>query len=178
MWIDEMYNSKGLRTVKGLRKGVWSILSLCLVLTSFTAQSEVLITTSQTVDSNDTSLHNQDIVVDGATLTINGTHSFNSLQLKNGAVLTHSTASSDKLAITVTDLLSIDDTSAIDLAGRGQGFLAGTQYYAGGSYGGRGGFHGNYVSASEYGNYAEPAELGSGGRDGNTGTYRGGGAIK
>src|SRR5690606_33471286 len=80
--------------------------------------------------------------------------------------------------ITVTDLLSIDDTSAIDLAGRGQGFLAGTQYYAGGSYGGRGGFHGNYVSASEYGNYAEPAELGSGGRDGNTGTYRGGGAIK
>ena len=47
-------------------------------------------TTAVTISESDTTYDGQDIVVNGATLTVNGAHSFASLLLTNGAVLTHS----------------------------------------------------------------------------------------
>jgi hypothetical protein len=47
-------------------------------------------TTNALITEADTSLDGQDMVVSGATLTVDGRHYFNSLLLTNGAVLTHS----------------------------------------------------------------------------------------
>jgi hypothetical protein len=50
-------------------------------------------TNAVTISETNTTYDGQDIVVNGATVTINGTHRFNSLLLTNNAVLTHSVAS-------------------------------------------------------------------------------------
>ena len=55
----------------------------------------------------DNSFDGQDIVVSGATLTVDGRHSFNSLLLTNGAVLTHlscTTTNTHKLDLAVPNL--------------------------------------------------------------------------
>jgi hypothetical protein len=50
----------------------------------------VTFTNAATISETDTNYDGQDIVVDGATVTIDGPHSFNSVRLANNAVLTHS----------------------------------------------------------------------------------------
>ena len=50
-------------------------------------------TTPITIHEGDATYDGLDIVVDGTTVTINGPHTFNSLLLTNGAVLTHSACS-------------------------------------------------------------------------------------
>ena len=50
----------------------------------------VTFTSNVTIAEGDTTYDGQDIIVDGATPTINGTHGYTSLSLINGAVLTHS----------------------------------------------------------------------------------------
>lgn len=87
---------------------------------------------------------------------------FASLELMNGAVLTHAVEATSKLELTVSGVVSVDATSSIDLSSRGQSALAGVTSYAGGSYGGRGGFYGDNESAAEYGSYLTPFEHGSG----------------
>ena len=47
-------------------------------------------TSNVTIAEGDTTYDGQDIIVDGATATINGTHGFASLSLINSAVMTHS----------------------------------------------------------------------------------------
>ena len=47
-------------------------------------------TTPVTISESDTTYDGQDIVVNGATLTVNGAHRFASLLLTTGTVLTHS----------------------------------------------------------------------------------------
>jgi hypothetical protein len=63
-------------------------------------------TTNALITEADTSFDGQDIVVSGATLTVDGRHSFNSLLLTNGAVLTHSPCTATvahKLDLVVTN---------------------------------------------------------------------------
>jgi len=62
-------------------------------------------TNNLTITESNTSFDGQDIVIDGATLTVDGRHSFNSLLLTNGAVLTHSpcaATTTHKLDLVVT----------------------------------------------------------------------------
>ena len=64
----------------------------------------VTFTSNVTISEGDTTYDGQDIIMDGATATINGAHSFTSLSLINGAVLTHSpctAAATHKLEIEV-----------------------------------------------------------------------------
>ena len=59
-------------------------------------------------------------------MTIDGAHSFNSIQLINGAVLTEDAGTATQmhtLDLTVTQQVIVDSTSRIDVTG--QGYLAG-----------------------------------------------------
>ncbi len=88
----------------GARKG-WLILVFlaCFAVSSVAAT----FTANFTISETDTTYDGQDIVIDGPiTITINGPHTFNSLLLTNGAVLTHSTCTvteTDKLDSTVSN---------------------------------------------------------------------------
>ena len=82
----------------------WFVASfVCFVVASAPAAN---FTSNTTISEANTSYDGQDIVIDGSiTVTIDGSHAFNSLLLTNGAVLTHSpcTASAThKLDLTVT----------------------------------------------------------------------------
>ena len=115
------------------------------------------------------------LVIYGGTATINGTHSFQSVEILGGATVTHSSTTSTteyRLAWTIAGGLWIDSSSKIDVSTRG--YLPGRTYGdttagaatdgGGGSYGGLGGGSSNQV----YGDYRDPDELGSGGGSGTT----------
>jgi len=139
------------------------------------AGAETVFTTNTLIDAGNTAYDGQDIVVINCTLTVNGPHSFNSLQVVNNAVVTHqaTTASQEySLLLTVASNLIVDATSKIDVSGRGylQGRTLGNTtvgaatLVAGGSYGGLGGFGWNGSTTNAvYGDYQNPNELGSGG---------------
>jgi large repetitive protein len=129
------------------------------------------------------SFDDQNLRIDGATVTLVGSHSFRNVELVNGAVLTHrETTQTEAYGIEVSAwTLSVDATSRIDVVARGHlggnraglgetahtsGFAAGAQNGSGGSYGGLGGdYAGNGPSVPNpvYGNLVNPVDLGSGG---------------
>ncbi len=83
----------------------------------------ITINLDTTITSSDFSNDNQDITIDGAILTIDGTHTFLDIQLINGATLTH-TQNTSGLDLTMNSL-SIDATSKIDLTGKGRNPVTG-----------------------------------------------------
>ncbi len=120
------------------------------------------------------------IVVSGATLTIDGTHRFNSLLLTDGAVLKHSpctAASTFKLDLVVTNEIVVSTGTQIDVSGRG--YVAGRTKgnatngaatgQSGGSYGGLGGPRAGGSPNAAYGNHAAPDDWGSGSAVGGSG---------
>jgi hypothetical protein len=70
--------------------------SLCSVLCPLSSAHAATFTTNALISEANTAFDGQDIVVSGATLTVDGRHYFNSLLLTNGAVLTHSPSSDSK----------------------------------------------------------------------------------
>jgi len=138
------------------------------------------LTTSTTIAATDTSYDNQNIRVQGATLTVTGTHSFQNVDLLNGATLTHdatSTTVENSMDLTVWSL-AVDSASAITADGLGYlggfrgannacsgltvGNVAGSTYRSAGSYGGLGAqLEG--TPNPVYGSVTAPAALGSGG---------------
>ncbi len=150
---------------------LWSWAGL---LAPWGAGAAVSIFTSNTVITN-SSYDGQDIVISGCTVTANGSHNFNSLQVTNGGVLTHSATTTDQeysLQITLTSTLVVDVTSAIDVSGKGYlpGYTLGNTAQgtnvgsvAGGSYGGLGSAQ-SLKATDVYGDYRNPNELGSGGK--------------
>ncbi|MCF6288626.1 MAG: hypothetical protein L3J53_05240 [Proteobacteria bacterium] len=64
-------------------------IGIILMIAAFPSLA-VTINTDTTITASDVSYDNQDIIVDAATLTIDGSHTFLDFQLINGAVLTHS----------------------------------------------------------------------------------------
>jgi hypothetical protein len=141
-------------------------------------QATTIFTINTVIHEGDTTYDGQDIAVDGATVTIDGPHSFNSVQLVNGAVLTHSantTTQTHELNLTVNHQVIVDATSAIDVTGKGYqaGYTAGNTKVggatssSGGSYGGLGGAgsngpQGTGVPNEVYGDYSDPDEPGAG----------------
>lgn len=131
----------------------------------------------------DSTYDGQNVRIDGAAVTMSGTHSFQNMELLNGAVLTHPETTLDtEYALEFTCWsLSIDTASRIDVNARGYlgglregngdrgrtlGNAEGSTRYSGGSYGGVGGSVSGGVPNDLYGNLTAPAELGSGGAAG------------
>jgi hypothetical protein len=91
------------------------------IVTVTQPSSEVLITEDTIMDADDLG-PNDDLVVDGATLTLIGDGAINSLRLVNGAKLTHPPATETtayRLKLTVSGSVEIDDSSSIDVSGCG-----------------------------------------------------------
>ncbi len=138
----------------------------------------------------------QNIRIDGATVTIVGAHAFRNVEIVNGGKLTH--RKTDLVDEFELDLdvwtLTVDMTSSVDVSGLGYlggkatsesgqtlGNVPGSTSQTGGSYGGLGG---DGVSGSGgtpnpvYGDLTNPMELGSGGgASGGTDGGDGGGLL-
>ncbi|KKM74580.1 hypothetical protein LCGC14_1398890, partial [marine sediment metagenome] len=112
-----------------------------------------------------------DLVIDGNTVTLDGTHNFNSIKIINGGVLTH-TANSGGLILKVQNDLDIDATSKIDVSGKGYSGGAGPGSgvsdinwgNGGGGYGSNGGGGSSGVGGGQtYGDEKAPTYMGSSG---------------
>ncbi|MCL5097556.1 MAG: hypothetical protein M1608_08520 [Candidatus Omnitrophica bacterium] len=112
-----------------------------------------------------------------------------SLQVANGAVLTHQVTTPTReysLRLTIASNLLVDASSRIDVSGRGYlgnyaignvrtGGATGT---SGGSYGGLGFSSGGGTANAVYGDYRNPDELGSGGAGDKARAGAGGGLVR
>ena len=77
--------------------------------------AEIIISQSKTIASTDTSYDNQSIIVKGCTLTVEGTHQFQSISLINNATSypsANSTSQAYTVDVTVTNNLSIESGQA------------------------------------------------------------------
>ena len=149
-------------------------------------------TTNTLIASDDHTYDGNNIIIDGCTLTVNGEHLFNNLQIINGGILTHSAAPSgdpnNRLDLIIMQDLTVDSNSMISAEGKGysaaQGPEPGTSNAysngGGGGHGGRGGSRGSIAGGSIYGLLTHPEELGSGGGYGRSSTAggTGGGVIE
>ncbi|MCY2954352.1 MAG: PKD domain-containing protein [Planctomycetota bacterium] len=86
--------------------------------------ADVVLTSPTTIAADDTAFDGESLCVRGATVTIDGVHTFSSLHLLEGAVLTHSLGASMSLHITGEAVISA--SSAISASGRGAGTPAAT----------------------------------------------------
>jgi hypothetical protein len=84
-------------------------------------QASTIFTKDTVIHEGDTTYDSQDIAVAGGIVTIDGPHSFNSVQLIDGAVLTHSATTATqthKLDLTVSEQVIVDATSEIDVTSK------------------------------------------------------------
>jgi hypothetical protein len=142
--------------------------------------ANVFFTSSTTIGEGDTTYEGKDLLIDGATVAIDGPHAFDSVQLVDGAVLTQSAdtaTTSHELNLTVTEQVIVDGTSRIDVSGKGR--LSGGEG-TGGSYGGLGGSGGGGGGTVNpvYGDYADPDQPGSGAFDLSNAQAAGGGLVR
>ncbi len=66
------------------------LLCLLCLFAAIPQLSAATFTNNITITETNTTYEGQDIVISGATVTIDGPHSFNSIRLTNNAALTHS----------------------------------------------------------------------------------------
>ena len=126
----------------------------------------------------------RDLVVDGATVTIDGAHAYNSLWLIGGGVVTHSPSDAAGLSLTIADSALIEAGSSISADGKGAdpaGVGGSGEGGGGGGHGGAGGAGAGTSGGAVHGALLEPTDLGSPGgidplRPGDGGA--GGGAIR
>jgi hypothetical protein len=106
----------------------------------------VTLTEDTRLTADDRTLDGQEIIVDHATLTVAGAHTFAGLELRNGAVLTHESADSGQaeraVRLTVTGHVTVDATSRIDVTGKGYARADAPGAGRKGNYAGGGGGHG------------------------------------
>src|SRR5690606_493727 len=126
---------------------------------------------------------NNALVVDGITLSLAQDHTFASIHIKNGGVLTTPVATEtfkNGIAIEATTII-VDEGSRIDVSAKGHVGESGTGIYTGGSYGGRGGNYGRELSGPGPGDYETSDDAGYGGRNSDIngrGSVRAGGENK
>ncbi|MBI3626662.1 hypothetical protein HY224_01285, partial [Candidatus Uhrbacteria bacterium] len=141
---------------------------------------------------NNATYDNQDIVCRGnLKLTINGTHTFNSVNLRNGCVLDQSATTISALNITDITAANFSVDAFSGLSGDGTGYPAGytgdvlnsgvpiangsyVSNSTGGSHGGMGGAIGNGMPGPLFDDFSKPVYPGAGGQQGTPG----GGAFK
>ena len=134
--------------------------------------AEVEISEPLVISEDNDTYDNQDVVIDGVEVVLDGYHEFLSLSLINGAVLTHSVE--NRIDIKVDGAVYIDSESMIDVGAKG--LLPGEDVVCcvAGSHGGRGGSYPNaqydeelgvYIPSEtslSYGRYDMPDSLGEG----------------
>lgn len=173
----------------------WLALTLGFALgggAALIGRGAVTIDTNTAVLAGDGSLEGQEVVVDAATLTLGGAHTFASLQLINGAVLTHEPATAGQpdraIRLTVTGNVTVDAGSLIDVTGKGYAEATSPGAGALGSYAGGGGGHGGHGHRSAgspaggggraFGSVAAPDEWGGpGGNSTSTSAFVPGGGL-
>jgi hypothetical protein len=162
-------------------------------------EAQVTLPAGVVITASNTTYDNLDIVVDGSvtgTATIDGKHSFKSLTVQNGGVVTHDSQSSANFAggmnLTIAGNCTITVGSSINATGRGWAGGASGQRAHGsgagksdtsGSWPGGGGAYGGealYTPVASGGAVYDdltlktPTDLGSGGGSGYAGSYAGG----
>jgi hypothetical protein len=148
-----------------------TFLIACLVIPAVWAGDPIVIDEDTYIGPDDTSLHGESVIVDGAELTIDGTHSIESMEIINGGVLTHS-VESDQPPHLILNSMFIDEDSAIDVTGKGQDQPSAMLDTVGASHGGWGAVISDQTTNLPYGSLREPVDLGTGAHHG-----RGGGAL-
>ena len=130
------------------------------------------------IESEDRRFAGQDVIIDGCTLTIDGEHTFNSLQIVHGGAITHSQRFTPALHLIIENDAFIDAGSMIDASGKGYGPEAGpgkgntgVHHGAGAGHGGSGGQSDNNnnngaLGGSVYEAPEQPSIFGSGGGNG------------
>ena len=170
----------------------WALVLLFVLGLAVTPGVAETFTSDTLIGAGNTTYDGDDIIVDGCTLTVNGAHSFASLQVIGGGVVTHSANGSIPMYgidLTITNDVNVYVGSRIDATGRGysssNGPGAGTDWYhaSGAGHGGEGGRASSWViyGGGVYGSIVEPTALGSGGgRDDDDGKLggAGGGLIR
>ena len=209
-WLPEFDQADGISTTGGTGSYTWTLTNLSdtpnakvrirafddVNYTGWTESGRFtidnttpfIVTSPLTINEGDTSYDGRRIIVDGTTLTINGTHIFTSLEIINGGLLTHSSTTSTNeyhLDLNILTTLGIDASSRINASSLGYlpGYSLGNTTsgaaggQSGGSYGGYGYSYSNTYSGNRnevYGDFRNPNELGSGAARGG----RGGGLIR
>lgn len=133
-------------------------------------------TTDTLISTSNNTYEDHDIVVTGCTLSVNGPHVFHSLQLINGAVLTHSAApemAAYALNLTIATEMAVDASSRVDVVGKGfpKNTGPGTMDISnsggsgGAGHGGEGGYGSNisgWKGGHAYDSITAPMDMGSG----------------
>ena len=159
------------------------------------AQAPIIITAATSINAANTTYENQDIIVRGATVTIDGTHTFRSMVIENNGVVTCSAMTEPNfvngLRFNITNDLTVLAGGKINVSflghGNGSGPGAGQSNPNSGTGASFGGFGTGGVADTPYGDIRLPADAPSGqnfgsggglrtGQSGNGG--RGGGCIK
>ncbi len=145
------------------------------------------ITTDTSITASDESYEGKQIIVDGAVLTVNGSHNFYSLKLINSSVLTHpvdakTATGADGIDLTANHM-EIDPSSSIKLDNKGGLPTDDVGSDSSGSYGGLAGTAEGRTTNTTYGDYKAPQHFGTGGRfnsepNESSNNRRGGGSIK
>src|SRR5262245_55942084 len=150
------------------------VVFLAAVLTPFAAGAQVVtITNDLVLASTNLVLDGLDIAVAQCTVTIEGPHTFNSVQLLSGGILTHPndlapTGFAGGLMLTVSNDFAVENGGAIRVdgigygpgSGPGAGATAVTNFpyaYSAGSGGGHGGYGGSSSSRAPGGDAYEIA---------------------
>src|ERR1035438_4727774 len=155
------------------------LLGMVLLQAATSGAETVTISTSTLIDVGNTAYEGKDIIVTGCTLTVNGAHAFNSLQVTDTALVTHSPAAvgqtNNRVNLTIAQDVLIDGTSRIDVSFKGYnpdypgpgGGVTGTVGGDWGSGGGYGGFGADSTAGAKggsvYGSLIEPVDWGSAG---------------
>ncbi|MEH6822802.1 MAG: hypothetical protein V7629_02685, partial [Motiliproteus sp.] len=150
------------KNMQGKRVVIQLLLLAGILFSSLASAAPVVITTPLTLAADDISYEGTDLVIDGVVATIAGTHRFNSLQLINGATITHEHAVADKLVLEVAGELLVSADSKIDVTGKGNVEAVGMSASAGGSYGGSGGVYSGQSTNAVYGDFLAPVDYGTG----------------
>ena len=143
----------------------------------FAPEETVTVTEDAVLEVRGTFSTNSDVTVDDGTIAAEDFETPTLSVINGGTVTTFPGSATDvyRLSITVTDTLTVDESSQIDVSGKGYIARRTTGNAQGelvGSYGGRGGWNSNRV----YGDFRIPNDWGSGGHvSGNRG--RGGGLV-
>src|SRR5690606_231145 len=96
--------------------------------------------TSTMTISGQLTVPNNELIVDGITLSLAQDHTFDSIHIKNGGVLTTPVATAEfanGITLTATTI-TVDEGSRIDVSGKGWLGDSTASIYTGGSHGGRG----------------------------------------
>jgi len=123
---------------------------------------------NSTISAAETEYEGLDIIIDGCTVTINGSHNFKSLAVVNSGMITNS-ESDRNLSLSISSDMSVESGCSVSVdgvghdtgGGSGKGASASTNG-GGAGHGGKGG-NGNGAGGDVYGSAENPSMVGSGG---------------